>query len=94
MNRKQHRSLSLAIESLEQRKLFAASLGFNGGQPLNISNASTTTIQVENYDTGGEGTAYHDAESQNLGGAYRTTEGVDLETNSSGYDLAFTKAGE
>jgi aryl-phospho-beta-D-glucosidase BglC (GH1 family) len=40
-------------------------------------------IQAENFDTGGEGLTYHDVDSENLGGAYRTTEGVDIETDGS-----------
>jgi hypothetical protein len=35
------------------------------------------TIQAENFDTGGEGVAYHDTTSANAGGAYRTG-GVDI----------------
>lgn len=52
-------------------------------------------IEVENYDNGGEGVAYHDLSTGNLGGAYRTTESVDLETcNEGGYDLGHVQAGE
>ena len=35
-------------------------------------------VQAEDYDTGGEGVAYHDTDAANLGGAYRPSEGVDL----------------
>jgi hypothetical protein len=35
-------------------------------------------IQVEDFDTGGEGISFHDFEPTNTGGAYRTTEGVDI----------------
>jgi len=44
------------------------------GAPLNLP----ATIQVENFDNGGEGVAYHDTEAANLGEAYRTN-GVDLQ---------------
>ncbi|MFM7021469.1 MAG: putative Ig domain-containing protein, partial [Flavobacteriales bacterium] len=37
------------------------------------------TIEVENYDNGGEGSAYHDNDAINNGGAQRTTEGVDVQ---------------
>lgn len=37
------------------------------------------TIEAEDYDLGGEGVAYHDANPGNNGGAYRPAEGVDLE---------------
>ena len=38
------------------------------------------TIVAVNYDLGGEGSAYHDNEAANLGGEYRTSEGVDIGT--------------
>jgi hypothetical protein len=37
------------------------------------------TIEAENYDLGGEGIAYHDADTINTLGAYRT-DGVDIKT--------------
>lgn len=37
------------------------------------------TIQAENFDNGGEGVAYHDYDTINSGGQYRST-GVDIET--------------
>lgn len=39
------------------------------------------TIQAENYDTGGESVAYHDSETANQGGHYRS-DGVDIKTAS------------
>ena len=55
------------------------------------------TVQAENFDTGGEGVAYHDAEAANQGGQYRTTEGVDIEActdTGGGYNVGWTNAGE
>ncbi len=55
------------------------------------------TIQSENYNTGGEGVAYHDAEATNQGGQYRTSEGVDIEATTdtgAGYDVGWTATGE
>ena len=55
------------------------------------------TIQAEDYDNGGEGIAYHDIEQTNQGGAYRTTEGVDLEVTTdggTGYNVGYTADGE
>ena len=42
--------------------------------------AASTLIQAEDYDTGGEGVAYHDLTAANSGGSYRTGagNGVDL----------------
>lgn len=52
-------------------------------------------VEAEDFDNGGEGVAYHDADSYNNGGAYRTGEGVDLESCSGGgYNVGWTAAGE
>ena len=52
------------------------------------------TIQVEAFDNGGEGVAYHDTTSGNAGGAFRSTD-VDLEAASGGgYDIGWVSAGE
>jgi lysophospholipase L1-like esterase len=54
-------------------------------------------VEAENYDLGGEGLAYHDNEPANLGGQYRTSDGVDIETTSDtggGYDVGWTNNGE
>ncbi len=54
-------------------------------------------IEAENYDTGGEGVAYHDTDAGNSGGQYRPTEGVDIESCSDtggGYNVGWTNAGE
>jgi hypothetical protein len=52
-------------------------------------------IEAENFDTGAEGVAYHDAELANLGGKYRTDVGVDIESaTGGGYNIGYVKAGE
>ena len=53
-------------------------------------------IQAENYNTGGEGVAYHDTTSTNEGNAYRTSEGVDIEASSGegGYVVGWVRPGE
>jgi endoglucanase Acf2 len=52
-------------------------------------------IQAENFDNGGEGVAYHDNNSNNIGLAYRPTEGVDIEAaDGGGYDVYWMTAGE
>ncbi|MEL6615199.1 MAG: glycosyl hydrolase, partial [Bacteroidota bacterium] len=52
-------------------------------------------IEAENYDVGGEGIAYHDAEPQNIGQAYRPDEGVDIEgASTNGFDVYWITAGE
>ena len=55
------------------------------------------TIEAENYDLGGEGVAYHDADANNLGLAYRPDEGVDLEPSSDiggGFNIGWIEEGE
>ena len=67
------------------------------GTPFDITASGTTTIQFEDYDNGGEGVAYHDIDAANLGGAYRTTEGVDIQATTDaggGFNVGYTKAGE
>ncbi|MDD5687547.1 MAG: carbohydrate-binding protein [Elusimicrobia bacterium] len=73
----------------------------NSGNPWAII-TGTSTIEAENYDwitTGGsgEGLAYHDMDATNRGGAYRTTEGVDVENviiGNGGYDIGYVQPGE
>ena len=49
------------------------------------------TIQAEDYDTGGEGVAYHDTTTANIGGQYRA-DGVDIESTTDlggGFDVGW-----
>ena len=65
----------------------------NNGSPWAIG-SGTVRIQGENYDQGGEGVAYHDADSGNNGGQYRN-DGVDIESAvGGGYDVGWINAGE
>ncbi|MDB5257365.1 MAG: carbohydrate-binding protein, partial [Chitinophagaceae bacterium] len=64
-----------------------------GGTAVNLPG----TVQAENFDNGGEGLAYHDLEVANQGGAYRTTEGVDVQATTdagAGYNVGYTADGE
>jgi glucose/arabinose dehydrogenase len=66
------------------------------GTPFAIG-SSTTSIQVEDFDNGGEGVAYHDVNTANLGGKYRTNVGVDIQTTTDsggGYNIGYVKTGE
>src|SRR6185312_443024 len=52
------------------------------------------TIQIQDFDGGGEGLAYHDTTAGNTGGAYRQDD-VDLEPSADGgNDVGWTAAGE
>lgn len=70
---------------------------------LQLQSGTVTTlavpgrIEAEDFRTGGDGTGYHDDESTNRGGQYRTSEGVDIEATgdvSGGYNLGWFGAGE
>lgn len=51
-------------------------------------------VEMENYDEGGEGMAFHDSDEKNEGKDYRD-DGVDIEEFSTGeYAIGWTKAGE
>jgi O-glycosyl hydrolase/uncharacterized protein YjdB len=53
-------------------------------------------VQAENYDTGGQNVAYNDADPANQGGAYRTSEGVDISgiSGTSGFTTGWAADGE
>jgi mannan endo-1,4-beta-mannosidase len=52
------------------------------------------TLEATEYDYGGEGIAYHDADPQNQGPGTRSLEGVDTEFNDGGENVGWTNAGE
>jgi hypothetical protein len=63
---------------------------------VNIAADGATTIQAENYDLGGEGVAFHDTDTTNLGcSTYRSGGGVDVQdgANASHY-VGFVRVGE
>lgn len=63
-----------------------------GGTPV----ALPGRVQAEDYDTGGEGKAYHDSDAGNSGGAYRADD-VDMENCSDtggGYNVGWTAIDE
>lgn len=69
-----------------------------GGTPFGgTARAIPGDIQVEDFDNGGEGVGYHDSDAANSGGAYRGSEGVDLEITSdagNGYNVGWLSPGE
>jgi hypothetical protein len=65
--------------------------------PAPFTFAPGATLQAENFDAGGEGVTYHDLDAANLGGAYRTPDGVDIQPTADaggGYNVGWAKAGE
>ena len=84
-----------AVQKIIDDSLKPAQTPFHGS-PFAVG-SGTTTIQAEDFDLGGEGVAYHDVDAANLSGAYRTTEGVDIQATTDtggGYNVGYTKAGE
>ncbi|MDA3892439.1 MAG: carbohydrate-binding protein [Salinivirgaceae bacterium] len=54
-------------------------------------------IQIEDFDDNDEGISYHDSEPANQGGAYRSDQGVDIETctdDEGGYNIGYVETGE
>ena len=76
----------------------SATTGSGNGSPFSgTPYAVPGKIEAENYNTGGEGVAYHDSDATNNGGQYRTADGVDIEATTDtggGYDLGWTATGE
>ncbi|NNE71026.1 MAG: carbohydrate-binding protein [Rhodothermales bacterium] len=66
------------------------------GTPYSGSAATVPgRIEAERYDRGGEGLAYHDTETANIGLAFRPDEGVDIEgANQGAFDVYWIVAGE
>ncbi|MEO0895286.1 MAG: cellulase family glycosylhydrolase [Bacteroidota bacterium] len=68
--------------------------------PASIQTPFTTPIpipgnlEVEEFDNGGEGLAYHDNEPTNIPGGFRLDEGVDIGTFGNGYILEYVVDGE
>ena len=52
--------------------------GYTGTPHSGTPIAAPATFPAVNFDKGGEGIAYHDLSSTNLGGMYRTSEAVDI----------------
>jgi Carbohydrate binding module (family 6)/PLD-like domain len=89
------------IGNLNYIRLIAPGGGGGGGTTLTPFGGTATalpgTLQAENFDDGGSGVAYSDTTVANLGGQYRTTTAVDIETVTDvggGYDVGWVMAGE
>ena len=76
---------------------------FDGGGPVErgpysgIPLAVPGTVEIENFDIGGPGSAYQDTSTANEGGQYRLAEGVDISCDPAAgnqHVVGWTKAGE
>ncbi len=66
---------------------------FKGAKTISIPG----TFSTADFKEGGEGVAYHDLDSENIGGFYRPNEGVDIGESgvaSPKYNVGWTKTGE
>ncbi len=62
-----------------------------GGEPVQLPG----TIEAEAYDVGGEGLTYHDTDEDNVPGAFRPYDAVDIEARADGgYQVAYIDADE
>lgn len=62
--------------------------------PNGTPHAIPGNIEAVNYDTGGEGIAYHDTSTGNAGAGPRTNENVDTEFRTTAGNVGWTVAGE
>jgi alpha-L-fucosidase len=90
------------VRDLERSTLFQLrdQLGLKSGLSLPYGGTVRSVpgkIEAEDFDVGGPDVAYHDQTPANLGGQYRNSESVDIETTSDsggGYRVTGTSAGE
>ena len=90
-----------AVGNFNDIRVNAAGGGSGGGGGSNSPYTGAPvalpgTVQAEDFDTGGEGSGYHDLSGSNEGGAYRDT-GVDVESTSDaggGHNVGWLFAGE
>lgn len=89
---------AVAIDSAGSKsKIASISYKVNNKRtPYSSAIAIPGTLQAENFDKGGEGVSFHDADSKDEGGAgYRSdNEGLDIVKGNGGYALGYTASGE
>lgn len=90
--------VTLAVENgagLVSRDSVSISVLGNGTPYSGSASVVPGRLEAERYDRGGEGIAYHDTESANIGLAFRPDEGVDIEGSAVGdFDIYWIVAGE
>lgn len=67
------------------------------GLPWPVLDPGSLRIEAENFNQGGEGLGYHDSDANNVGGAFRVSEGVDVFATTDaggGFEVGNTTAGE
>lgn len=69
----------------------------NNSIPWAVSSSGSTRIQAEDFNQGGNGVAYSDTDTMNMGGQYRTADQVDIEATTdsgAGYNVGWIKPSE
>lgn len=89
---------AIATDAEGKEKMSAVkTLKVNGRRVPYLANPISIpgVIQAENYDNGGEGLTYHDADEANQGDAsFRTADGVDIVKGNGGKAVGYTSANE
>ena len=88
------RAVVVATDGSKYERL-SSFTAFNPRSPYKGEIALPGTIQVENFDVGGDGVTFHDSDGNNQGTSYRTNGGgVDIVTGNGGYAIGYTATGE
>jgi endonuclease/exonuclease/phosphatase family metal-dependent hydrolase len=85
------------VGNLNSIDVRSTSAGGGGTPYTGAPFAIPAVIQAEQFDLGGEGVAYHDDTPGNLGGAFRTSEAVDIEATTDtggGHNVGWMRVGE
>ncbi len=88
------RAVVVATDGSKYERL-SSFTAYNPRSPYKGEIALPGTIQVENFDVGGDGVTFHDSDGNNQGTSYRTNGGgVDIVTGNGGYAIGYTATGE
>ena len=86
--------LALCLILVGGGQALAGPMNTSASAPYPGSHPVPGLVWAKDYDAGGEGVAYHDTEPANLGGAYRPSEGVDVETVGGFANVGWVRSGE
>jgi len=95
LGRQELKAVVVATDGTEYTRLSGVT-AYNPRTPFRTAIALPGTLQVENFDTGADGVAFHDSDTRNEGtNGYRTNGGgVDIISGGTGYGIGYTATGE
>ncbi|MCR5132303.1 MAG: endo-1,4-beta-xylanase [Prevotella sp.] len=95
LGRNEIKAIVVATDGTKYERLSGFTV-YNSRSPFKDKIDLPGTIQVEDFDKGGEGLSFHDSDSRNQGTtAYRSDcEGVDVISANGGYGIGYTAKGE